>query len=120
MLAITLNSLMAKLGVNITKIQLNVPLVKEGESVPIIVRGEYGDPEGKTETLSITADRGDIDTTGFLQLGVTHHPSSLKGPQHGAASCRRFRMTKSLRPGHLRRHARRKGHRNQRSANQSE
>jgi regulator of sigma E protease len=67
-----------KIQRDFTKIQLNVALVKEGESVPIIVH-RAGDPEGKTETLNITADRGDMDTTGFLQLGIT--PSEqLEGP----------------------------------------
>ena len=69
---------MARFSVISPRSSSTSPWVKEGESVPIIVH-RAGDPEGKTETLNITADRGDMDTTGFLQLGIT--PSEqLEGP----------------------------------------
>jgi regulator of sigma E protease len=60
-----------------TKIQLNVALVKEGESVPVEVY-RHDDPNQK-QTLQITAGRGDADTTGFLQLGIGPSPQ-LEGP----------------------------------------
>jgi regulator of sigma E protease len=62
-----------------TKIQLNVALVHEGEAVPVVVH-HAGDPADKTETLTITADRQDLDTSGFLQLGIMGSPE-LQGPE---------------------------------------
>ena len=50
-----------------TKIQLNVALVKEGESVPVEVQR----PDGSKRRLEITASRADMDDSGFLALGIT-------------------------------------------------
>jgi len=49
-----------------TKIQLNVALVKAGESVPMVVQH----PDGNRETLHITAERSPAELGGFLALGI--------------------------------------------------
>ena len=56
-------------------------MVREGEAVPVVVH-HADSPDGVTDTLTITAGHADLDTTGFLQLGIAPSPQ-LEGLARG-------------------------------------
>src|SRR5207244_9760832 len=58
-----------------TKIHLNVAMVHEGQSVPVVVEK----PNHTQRALMITAERSDNDNGAFLQLGILPSPE-LRAP----------------------------------------